>query len=305
VADPSAKFLYVTDYSADAIDTFSINASTGALASANAPVPIGSGGNAGGGAVAMDPKGKFLFATAAVAFKVASFAVNSSTGALTPVPGSSVATGASPFNGVVDPTGKFLYVGNLDDLDGGISAYTISSTGALTPIPGSPFASLPGTNPGPEGLAVSPDGRFLYVALDGPPQGWYNFVAGFTIDAITGALGLMQNSPFFSGTGPSNVVVDPTGKFLYTTDLGDGTISAFSIDPTSGELNALSGYPLQVGVFMFGIGIDQSGKFLYASDLFTNYIYGFTITATGALTPVGQPIGAGHSPSFLTIAKIP
>ena len=56
---------------------------------------------------------------------------------------------------------------------------------------------------------------------------------------------------------------------------------------------------------MFGIGIDQSGKFLYASDLFTNYIYGFTITATGALTPVGQPIGAGHSPSFLTIAKIP
>jgi DNA-binding beta-propeller fold protein YncE len=73
VADPSAKFLYVTDYSSDAVDIFSVNASTGALVSAGPPVPIGSGGNTGGGAVAMDPKGKFLFATDAIAFKVAKF----------------------------------------------------------------------------------------------------------------------------------------------------------------------------------------------------------------------------------------
>jgi DNA-binding beta-propeller fold protein YncE len=55
-----------------------------------------------------------------------------------------------------------------------------------------------------------------------------NDVTGFNV-AADGTLTPMTGSPFAAGQAPSDVVVDPSGKYVYVTNAGAGTISLFSI----------------------------------------------------------------------------
>jgi 6-phosphogluconolactonase len=303
VATPSATFLYVSDFQADAIDTFSINVSNGALTPVGSPAQIGAGPNGGGG-LATDPAGKFLYATDLNANDVAVFTINSSTGALTPV-GSPVATGAQPVQPVVDPTGKFLYVTDQSDPDGGISAYTINSaSGALTPVLGSPFPTQIAASPGPTVPVVSPDGKFLFVTLLGIAN-YSHFVASLAIDPNTGALSSFGGSPFPAGIGPLGAAVDPAGKFVYAADNGDGTLSSFAIDGTSGVLTPVNGSPFPAGSNLSGLVIDPTGKFLYTTNPLTSDILILSTNSTGSISRVGQPVTAGQRPAVLALVKVP
>ena len=164
----------------------------------------------GPGGLAIDPAGKFLFATEISAGTVAAFTINSATGALTAVQGSPFPASTFPAQAAVDPTGKFLYVSNYNDPAGGVSAYTINSTsGALTAIAGSPFPTQ--AFGGPAGLAVHSGGKFLYVSLAGTANP-NHLIAAFTIDTATGALGPVVGSPFSAGLAPLHIALDPTGS---------------------------------------------------------------------------------------------
>lgn len=80
---------------------------------------------------------RFLFASLSNASRVASFSIDSSTGALTPVPGSPFTVGNGPgtlASVFVNQSGELLVMNTLDHT---VAAFTISSTGALAPI-GSP-----------------------------------------------------------------------------------------------------------------------------------------------------------------------
>ena len=154
--DPTGKFAYVMDGGSDGdggyVSTYTINPTTGALASIGPPVSTygygvyyGSGVNAG--SVAVDPLGKFAYITNAgdvydygdgADGSVAIYAINATTGALTSTgtingncPGLCL-----PSSVVVDPSGRLAYVAN----GGGgvpfnVAMYTINSTtGALTSI---------------------------------------------------------------------------------------------------------------------------------------------------------------------------
>src|SRR6266849_8204343 len=162
VVDPSAKFLYVSDFANGSVDAFTINATSGGLTVVpGSPFLVFLAGSASGG-IAVDPSTKFLYVTLVNVPAVAAFSINSSSGALTAGPGSPFATGNTPFQVITDPSGKFLYVSNLNDSQGAISAYTIDSTsGALTPVLGSPFSTqsnFPGPNAGsPFAVLTGPD----------------------------------------------------------------------------------------------------------------------------------------------------
>ena len=160
VADPSAKFLYISDFENAGVDAFTINASGGVLTPV-AGSPFSAGSPPGAGGIAVDPTTKFLYVTLMNSGEVAGFSINAATGALTPIPGSPFPAGNTPLQAIVDSSGKFLYVSNVNDSQGGISAYNIDpATGALTPIPGSPFPTQTGF-PGPAGLAIGGGGKFL------------------------------------------------------------------------------------------------------------------------------------------------
>jgi 6-phosphogluconolactonase (cycloisomerase 2 family) len=119
---------------------------------------------------------------------VSSFLIDSDTGALIPVPGSSFPTGQTPIGLIADPNGKFLYVG--DHMQDAISAYSIDpQSGALTRISGPAVATTgcPGChmNTRPLRLAIHPMNSFAYVTnMEG------NSLSAFSLD--NGALSRFQ-----------------------------------------------------------------------------------------------------------------
>jgi len=273
-------------------------------------IPPGAGGLS---AIATVPRDAFLYATDLNAGKVAGFAFDSS-GKLTPVPGSPFPAGNTPVQAVqAGALGLFLYVSNLNDSAGGISAFNIDvNTGALSPIPGSPFPTgAAGSFPGPSAL-VNFNDKFLYVALAGTANA-NNKIVAFAIDPTTGSLTTVLGSPFVTGNGPLqmtlvSVTLGPRG-FLYTANVRDGTISAFTADDNTGVLTQISGSPYTAGTSVGGlavtpIGVSNGNLFLYAADPQAKAVRAYTIDGnTGALSLVpGSPFPAGNAPMLLTVA---
>ena len=237
--DPAGKFLYVPDASSNDIVGFTINATTGALAPmALSPFATGASPQE----VVVTPSGKFLYVsdTNDLNGGISAFTIDSSTGALTSIAGSPFPTmpGGQPDGLVVDASGKFLYAALT--FNNAIAAFTIdSTTGALTAVAGSPFflTLTGGEFPIIYSIALSPSGNFLYA------QGSMNSdIYGFTVDASTGALASMTGSPFNRNSSApfmGNLVVDPTGAFMYVGDEGS-SLFYMSIDQTTGALTMSS-----------------------------------------------------------------
>lgn len=158
----------------------------------------------------------------------------SSTGALTPAPGSPFAAGTTPTGIAIDPTNRFVYA--TDSVQNQLIAYTIESGGALQPLVNGPFAV--GTFP--VGVTIDPRGQYMYVAN-------YNGsnVSEFSINQGTGSPSGLASSTFNTkATSPNCVVVDPAlGRFLYTSDYTGAYISGASLNPSTGALTAIQDEP--------------------------------------------------------------
>jgi 6-phosphogluconolactonase len=304
VADPSAKFLYVSDFGNAAVHAFTINSSTGVLSSVSgSPFSAGSPPDAGG--IAIDPNTKFLYVTLMNSGAVAGFSINATTGALTSIAGSPFPAGNAPVQAIVDSSGKFLYVSNLNDSQGSISAYNIDPTsGVLTPIPGSPFPTQ--TNfPGPAGLAIGGDGKFLYVGMAGTATA-NNVISGFSIASNSGVLTQLTGSPFTAGNSPLGLATDSTGKFLFAANGQDDTLSAFSIDLSSGALAPVLGSPFATHTAPVAVALDPAGQFVYVANSGSGDLSAFSLdSTTGGLTPLpGAPFSTGQlEPGGLVIVK--
>ena len=114
-----------------------------------------------------------------------------------------------------------------NQLGGDISTFEILPSGEFKLDANGPFP----VSTTPSSIALSPTGRFAYVAnlREGT-------VAGFKVGR-TGDLARIAGSPWHSGHGTNFVAVDPSGRFVYATNCGnicsgpgDGDISAFSIE---------------------------------------------------------------------------
>jgi len=197
--DPKGTFVYVTNQNSYNISAFKINTTTGALKQvAGSPFasayPIG---------LVVDPSGKFVYVTdggvSSSGGGVWAYKIDTASGALSEVLGSPFAAGAQPACVVVDPTGKFAYVGNAGGAT--ISAYQINATsGALTQVKGSPFLGAST----PYGVTVDPTSGLLYVANNSYNTG-YGSVSGYEINATSGALTLVTGSPFAAGKSPFDI----------------------------------------------------------------------------------------------------
>ena len=193
------------------------------------------------------------------------FLYDSGSGMLTPVPGSPFPAGNTPVQAVQAApqaaSALFLYVSNLNDSVGGISAYAINQqNGALSEIIGSPFPTgAPGSFPGPSAMVVSYGNDFLYVALAGTANA-NKQIAAFSINQTTGSLTALSQSPFTTGNDPLQMAYVPvtanTQGFLYTANVQDGTISAFTTDNTTGILTPVNGSPYISGTIRLGFESD-------------------------------------------------
>jgi 6-phosphogluconolactonase (cycloisomerase 2 family) len=219
---------------------------------------------------------------------VSGYAVDSTTGALSPVPGSPFAADLTPGAVAVTPSNKFVYVAN--NASNNISAYTVDgTTGALTEVSGSPFLA----GQGPRSVAIDPSGKFVYVADDTS----HNNISAYAIDATTGALTPVPGSPFDTAPTPttpgwnaSSVAVDPSGKFLYVPTQ-ENYVLTYKIDSNTGALTVVSSSFYAAGAQPSTLAVDPSGKFVYVTG--SHVVWAYTVDGTtGALTAVsGSPFG--------------
>lgn len=238
------------------------------------------------------PVAEFMFATSP-AGQVLSLPVDPTTaslGAATSTPGPTTSLGLAAVGS------QFVYAS--DALNEQIYGYSINAaSGALSPVKGSPF--LQGPLSLPSGLASGPGGNFLYATV-------VNGIAAFSIGSA-GVPTAIAGSPFASG-GNLELVVDPSGKYLFAPDLDPpGGVFAFTVDSTSGTLTAVPGSPFAfpaqtvLNSNPLAIAVDSTSHFVYVTLGATNQIVAFSIVSgSGALTPVpGSPFAAGNMPFLL------
>lgn len=296
VVDPLGRFAYVANLVSNASDLstismYTINQSSGALTAASpATVPTGWFPEA----IAIDPLGRFVYTANGDDATVSMFTINQNTGVLTPTTPATVSTLVSgePYSDpnalTVDPTGKFLYVGASLSEDAAVFMYSIDqTTGHLTQT--SPAMVLTGGYPFQ--VVVSPSGKFAYVVNNLAGGSYTDGIYQYTMNATTGVL--TQNTPFAvaAGNGPTAIAVDPTSRFAYVVNRGDGTISMFTIDPITGNLapNATATNPtatIGAGTQPFRIVFDPTGKFVYVTNEGSAATV-YTVNTDGTLSNVG------------------
>ncbi len=238
------KFLYATEFKAGRIPEYVVNPLTGSLA----PTSQGSTWARWGPVdIASDPGGYRLYVVNDGSHDLNAYFINSNTGNLTQVPGSPVSLPGIGIRAAVHRSGKFVYdTSGVSSSDGEIGAFTVQSNGFLTPVPGSPFPVGSGTT---GAITTDPAGKYLYTHGERNGSG---AVAAFTINQTNGALTPLHGSPFpmpvYSGCtqfcgngGPTDLGVDPSGKYLYAVLGIQDAVAGFAIDPTTGSLTNCQG----------------------------------------------------------------
>jgi DNA-binding beta-propeller fold protein YncE len=271
-----SKFLYVVNSIEKSVIGYSINGATGALTAVGPAVPADDAPIY----AAATPDGKFLYvANAGTNSKgVSGYRIDPATGVLTPMtPAAFPTTGSSePLSIVVDPASTRVYTTNAVS----ISAFAINpQTGALTDVPGTPVAAP--SNALLYGLAITPDGRFLYATEINNHQ-----VLSFSIDAA--GLPHLMGDPLRTGDFPAQVAVDPSGKFVYVANWISNDISRFSITPGTGVLvPAAQTTPVDLHCGPQEIAVDPTSRFVFVSCSGIGKIDQFGLnTTTGFLTPM-------------------
>jgi 6-phosphogluconolactonase (cycloisomerase 2 family) len=322
VADPLGRFVYAANGSGNpnTVSAFTIG-STGSLTNVTGS-PFGSSSFSTQG-IAEDASGQFVYVTSGAGNEISEFAVDQTTGALAAISGSPfvVPNGGSGDPSAIanSPFGATLFVTNTS-IDT-VSALAISASGALSNFNNSPINT--GASPQrPVAVAVDPSNRFVYV-LNATAQtiAAYQFTDANTVSPvpfapISGTQFIFSTAP--TGSLPTSIAIEPTGRFLYVTTAlppTTGAIEVFQINQTTGALSAV-GTPLSVAIpagaggmgggTLQGAAVDPSGKFLYAvvnneaSSPTNSVILEFTIDpTTGALTQQSTNFPVDDAPTSL------
>ena len=129
----------------------------------------------------------------------------------------------------------------------------------------------------PASMAVDPTGRFAYVANEGCPDAFDGSVSMYTINPTDGTL-TSAGPPVTSGDfGADSVAVDPSGKFVYVANWGEGntagSVSMYAINGTTGILTPTGTIqapcappPSPGSCAPWSLAVHPSGKFVYVAN---------------------------------------
>jgi 6-phosphogluconolactonase len=296
---PNRQFVYAVSEVADggnkptgAVSAFAVEPKSGKLKLLNQQSSHGAGpchlvvdltgknvlvANYGGGSCAVLPigsDGKLGEATAAI--QHAGKSVN---------PGRQEGPHAHSIN--LDPANRFAFVADLG-LDKVLVYKFDAAKGSLTANNPPAAAVAPGA--GPRHFAIHPSGKFAYVINE-----IANTVTAFAYDASRGALQEIQSittlpEGYKATSHTAEVVVHPSGKFLYGSNRGHDSLAIFAIDPASGKLTA-GGHQPTGGKTPRNFAIDPSGKWVLAENQESGTIVVLKVDPqTGGLTPSGRQL---------------
>ena len=150
------------------------------------------------------------------------------------------------------------------------------------------FGTVPGA--GPRHLTFGPDGRFAYLVEE-----MGGMVDVYRYDAATGGLDSIQRIAAHPDTASgsfrsADIHVSPDGRFLYTSNRAETTITIFSVDKVKGTLTRV-GYQPVFGREPRNFSLDPTGNWLLAGDQDSNIIVIYRVDkVTGGLRPLKRRI---------------
>ena len=182
------------------------------------------------------------------------------------------------------PNGRFLCVADLGTDH--VEVYRVTDSGTLEKA--SRWKAAAGA--GPRHLRFHPRGPFLYSIneLD-------STISALRFDSQTGELSEIQTvstlpEDFDQPNTTAEVVVHPSGKFLYGSNRGHDSTAVFRIDPESGELTLVEMEPTR-GAHPRFVGIDPTGAYYIAANRDSNNLVTFRVDQqTGQLDPTGHEV---------------
>jgi YVTN family beta-propeller protein len=165
---------------------------------------------------------------------------------------------------------QLAVVGNLESED--VSLVDISTNQVI----GSPIE----VDGGPASIAITPDGRYAYVAG----------ATGKMVSVIDTSARQVVGEPIEVGQGPFGLAISPDGDRVFVTDRGSHAVSVIDTQTKRvvGEI------PLALGTNPTGVAITPDGKFTYVTEALTGAVEVFD---TETLEAVGNPIEVGESPA--------
>lgn len=202
----------------------------------------------------------------------------------------------------VEPTNKFVLAADLGADKVFIYRFD-SNTGALKPND-PPFATVP-PGSGPRHMAFSPSGLFLYLINE-----LGNSVIRYGWDSEHGILTQHESIPAlpeaFNGTSYcAEILVHPSGNFVFATNRGDNSIAVFAVEAETGRLTPVEHISTK-GKTPRNCEIDPTGKWLIVSNQGSDGVVVFRIDQkSGRLSLTGDPVPvpAPFCERFLSVGK--
>lgn len=277
--------LYVTNGNSDNISIFTIT-DTGDLVPLGDPVTTFDQPRS----MVLSPDGDFLYVENGDAHLVSTYEVDSH-GGLTLL--QKVETAGYPFGIAISPSGDAVYVTNLNNPPS-VSSFAVGDDGTLEPVGGPvPFGN--GVLSA-RGVAVSTDGRFVFVGTGDP----FSLDPGeLTTFAVRGDHSLEFRGSTPVGPGALGIGVAPGGRYVYLACGVSDEIVPFKLS-NDGRLTPLQAVPAPD--LPVSAEISRDGKFLFAASHGDNTgpnkgVWVFGIKSDGTLKPVaGAPTQAGDTP---------
>lgn len=201
----------------------------------------------------------------------------------------------------LDKANKFAVVADLG-LDRVFVYKFDGAKGTLTP--NEPPAVKLKDRTGPRHFAFHPDGTHAYVINEIDCT-----VTAFDYDADRGILTEIQRIPTMPipvepKHSTAEIVVHPTGKFVYGSNRGHDSLVVYAVDPSTGRLTLVENEPTG-GQTPRNFAVDPTGSYVLAENQSSDSIVMMRIDAkTGALEPTGQVVTVG-SPCCVKFVPIP
>jgi len=246
--DPTGRFgrfLYVANSGSirgptpSTVSMYRIDASTGAL---TALVPAAVDAGVAPSSVSAHPSGRFAYVAHGDFYlgyffsgtTVDAYAVDQQTGSLTALQSGMTLDWptfeVTPPSLVFDPSGRFVI---LASGHAGATLSVDAASGGLAVT-----GRLSNNQVNAAVAAFDPSGRFAYAVTASRGDGYANTIWAYTV-ASDGVLVPTVSPSTPTGSSPTSMAIDPSGKFAYVANSGSKSISIYSIDSATGTLTLI------------------------------------------------------------------
>ncbi|HEY8721116.1 lactonase family protein [Pengzhenrongella sp.] len=199
---------------------------------------------------------------------------------------------------VVDPSGRFLLVG-----DKGADRVLVFRLGASLELA---YILQTGAETGPRHLAFDPVDGLVFATFELSSE-----LAVLEFDQASGELRLVATCSTVAGpvgrtNEPADVRIHPAGGLVYVNNRGEDTLAWFRW--SNGTLQRLGSVPLapsiHPGLAARSFALDPSGRTLLLADRPAGLVRAYSVdTQTGELAPAGQ-VNVAEA-AFVLLAELP